>query len=353
MTINAEDFGVVGDGERHNTLELIALRDHIRDGPDRVWQVEFEPGHYAYEDERWLSFGGRTVVLEFNNSTVECKARPLLPLATNTISFDNEFPAKHAFNKAAGLLIESVEVNATEAKLAQPAPGHFLPGEAVLAAGRIQQFNSDGTKGNGWPPNFRYFEWKLVRDMPDEQTVRFVDPFRFSYDAAWPDFLHDNTPYGAPRLFRCLLGDGRRINRSLTIRNARFIKGRSQVEERSALGLNGLHIRLENCTTADDVNCWPTVAKRVELVGCRLGSMEMDKIVESVLLDGCEVYRGLSSGGAGVLDVRIKDTSLYGFVQATPRRSWIMDNSHAYGGVMLSKGLTNTPLTLSGTASGM
>ena len=135
MTINAEDFGVVGDGERHNTLELIALRDHIRDGPDRVWQVEFEPGHYAYEDERWLLFGARTVVLEFNNSTVECKARPLLPLATNSISFDNEFPAKHAFNKAAGLLIESVEVNATEAKLAQPAPGHFLPGDAVLAAG--------------------------------------------------------------------------------------------------------------------------------------------------------------------------------------------------------------------------
>ncbi|MCE3247249.1 MAG: hypothetical protein K0R41_1074 [Geminicoccaceae bacterium] len=71
------------------------------------------------------------------------------------------------------------------------------------------------------------------------------------------------------------------------------------------------------------------MAKRVELVGCRLGSMEMDKIVESVLLDGCEVYLGLSSGGAGVLDVRIKDTSLYGFVRATPRRSWIMDNSHA------------------------
>jgi hypothetical protein len=86
MTINAEDFGVVGDGERHNTLELIALRDHIRDGPDRVWQVEFEPGHYAYEEESWLMFGARTVILEFNHSTVECKARPLLPLATNSIS---------------------------------------------------------------------------------------------------------------------------------------------------------------------------------------------------------------------------------------------------------------------------
>jgi hypothetical protein len=189
-----------------------------------------------------------------------------------------------------------------------------------------------------------------VAGMPDEQTVRFVDPFRFSYDAAWPDYLHSDTFYGAPRLFRCRLDDGRRINRSLTIRNARFIKGRDQAAARSALGLNGLHIRLESCTIADDVNCWPTVAKRVELVGCRVGSMELDKIVESVLLDGCEVYLGLSSGGAGVLDVRIKDTSLHGFVRGTPRRSWIMDNSHAYDGVMLSKGLTNTPFALTSAA---
>ena len=76
----------------------------------------------------------------------------------------------------------------------------------------------------------------------------------------------------------------------------------------------------------------------------------MDKIVESILFDGCEVYGRLSSGGAGVLDVRMNDTKIYGFVQGTPRRSWIMEGSHFYNGVHLSAGLTNAPFALTGAA---
>ena len=39
MSINAnKDFAVVGDGVEHNTLPLIQLRDHIRAGPDRIFQ---------------------------------------------------------------------------------------------------------------------------------------------------------------------------------------------------------------------------------------------------------------------------------------------------------------------------
>ena len=35
--------------------------------------------------------------------------------------------------------------------------------------------------------------------------------------------LHGGRPYGAPRIWRCRLDDGRQTNRSLTIRNANFI----------------------------------------------------------------------------------------------------------------------------------
>ena len=93
MSLNAtQDFGVKGDGQHHNVLELMALRDHIRGGPDRIWHVEFEPGHYAWGDERWAAFGNRTVVLEFNNSTVESLSRPLLPLGTGPISWMANYP---------------------------------------------------------------------------------------------------------------------------------------------------------------------------------------------------------------------------------------------------------------------
>ena len=232
----------------------------------------------------------------------------------------------------------------------------LAPGDDVLVAGSIQQFSADGAQGWGWPPNFRYFEWKKVAAV-DGQTISFVDPFRFGYDAAWPDFAHDFfgalRPYGAPRLWRCRLDDGRQVNRSLTIRNARFVPGRNlPAGTETGLGLNGLHVRLEGCTIAEGVNTWPTVARRVELVDCRIGGqLEMDKIVEHVSLERCEVYGRTSSGGGSVLDVRMRDCQLYGFLQATPRRSWIMDNCHSYNGVMLSRGLTNTPFALTSTAS--
>jgi hypothetical protein len=352
MSLNAGDFGVNGDGEQHNTLELMAIRDHIRNGPDRVWHVEFEPGHYCWGDERWALFGNRTVILEFNHSTVESLSRPLLPLGAGPLSWGSEYPAAPAVNPIVGHLIETAAVGAAEARLEARAPGYYLPGDAVLVAGYIQQFSADGTKGWGWPPNFRFFEWKTVAEMPDETTVRFVDPFRFGYDASWPDFDHGSDPYGAPRLWRCRLDDGRHVNRSLTIRNANFIGGRNRpAGTRTALGLNGLHVRLENCSTSEDNDCWPTVAKRVDFIDCRLSRMEMDKIVERVSLDGCEVYGDLTSGGAGVLDVRIEDTNVYGLVRATPRRSWVFDECHAYHGVMMSKGLTDTPFALTGAAS--
>jgi hypothetical protein len=43
--LKAEDFKVAGDGKSDNTAALMAIRDQIRAGADRVWHVDFEPGH--------------------------------------------------------------------------------------------------------------------------------------------------------------------------------------------------------------------------------------------------------------------------------------------------------------------
>lgn len=357
-TLAAEDYGIIGDGQTDNTAGLIAIRDQVRVGTDRVWTVDFDPGHYCYADNRWAMFGDRSVVLEFNNSTVECFADALLPLGAGPISWHVEYPvAKTTANVILplGHLIETTKVGSKEVRLQAAVANQLRSGDAVLVAGDIQQTNQDGTAGWGWPPNFRFFEYKTVAEVVDESTVRFIDPFRFSYFDGWKDLPHtlngQTRPYGAPRLWRCRLDDGRQVNRSLTIRNANFIGGRSRpAGTLTALGLNGLHVTLENCSTSEANECWPTVAKRVDFINCRLSRMEMDKIVEHVSLNGCEVYGNLTSGGAGVLDARIKDTSIYGFVRATPRRSWVFDECRAYDGVMMSKGLTNTPFALTSAA---
>jgi len=359
MSLKAKDFGVVGDGQQHNTLELIALRDHIRAGPDRIWHVEFEPGHYAYGDERWLLFGNRTVILEFNNSTVECLARPLLPLGAGPITWVAEYPATPTSANATsppGYLIEDTEAGQDIARLVAGDDG-FVAGDRVLVAGCIQQTSQDGTEGWGWPPNFKVFEWKRIVEVIDSSTLRFEDPFRFEYRTSWPDLVHsfNGLPYGAPRLWRCRLDDGRHINRSLTIRNANFIGGRDRAPGTfSPISPRGWHLALESCRADAGTVCWPSEARRNDYVDCQLWchQVEMDKIVESVRFERCEIRNRLSSGGASVLDVSFRDCNFYGFVQATPRRSWTFEGAcHFYGGVQLGPGLTNTPLALTGRAS--
>ena len=360
MILNAKEFNVLGDGTTARATELFQLRDHIRNGPDTIWRVEFDPGHYLYTDERWLSFGDRTVILEFNGSKVECAARPFLPLGGGPISWEAEYPTIPSIANTtfqAGHLIETAPVGSREVQLKEPAPDYYRAGDMILVAGHLQQFTEDGTRGWGWPPNFRYFGWHRVAGMADEQTVLLVDPLRYTYDAKWQDYPTDffGAPriYGAPRIFRGRLDDGRQINRSLTIRNANFIAGRARAPGTlTALSGRGWHVRLENCTLGEGTDTWPAVSYLTEYVNCRIDRMEMDKIAERFRAEGCEFYNGLTSGGAAVLDVSWRDCDFYGFVRATPRRSWRYEGAcHFYNGVMLSRGLTNTPFALSGAAS--
>jgi len=358
--LNAKDFNVIGDGQQHNTLELMALRDHIRAGPDWVWHVEFEPGHYCYADNRWALFGDRTVILDFNNSKVECFADAILPLGAGPISWVAEYPATPTVaNRTTppGHQIEDTKVGQDVARLVIGADG-FVPGDRVLVAGYIQQTSQDGTEGWGWPPNFRAFEWKRIIEVIDRHTLRFEDPFRFEYLKSWPDLVHsfNGQPYGAPRIWRCRLDDGRHINRSLTIRNANFIRGRDRAPGTfTPIAPHGWHLTLENCTASPGTVCWPSEAKRNDYIDCQLWceQVEMDKIVESVRFERCEIRNRLSSGGAGVLDATFRDCNFYGFVQGTPRRSWTVDGCHFYAGVHLSTGLTNTPFALNSKASAM
>jgi hypothetical protein len=363
MILNTKEFNIIGDGVQHNTLELMELRDHIRKGPDGVWLVDFEPGHYLYNDERWLNFGNRTVILEFNNSTVECAARPFLPLGAGPLLWEAEHPAdrKQANTMfVEGHLIETARVGAREVRLQRAAPGHYSAGDMVLVAGFLQQLSEDGNAGWGWPPNFRYFGWHRIAGMPDDQTVQLVEPLRYTYDASWPDFPTDffGAPriYGAPRIWRGRLDDGRSITRSLTIRNAKFIAGRSRpAGTETPLSGRAWHVRFEHCTLGPNTLVWPAIAYRTEFVDCRFESrqIELDKIAERLSLERCEIYGEVGGGGGGVLDVTFRDCDFYGFVRGlTPRRSWRFEGAcHFYNGVHLSRGLTNTPFALNGTTA--
>jgi hypothetical protein len=179
----------------------------------------------------------------------------------------------------AGSLIGSAEAGTAEVKLLADDGPEFEPGDIVLLAGDIQQTaqragagrRTSATSSTGWS-----------QACLTPSTLRFSEPLLFGYDAAWPDLpttLNGQTRlYGAPRVWNCRLGKRHR-SRSLTIRNANFGS--------TALPLNVLHTRLENCASHGE--CWPALARRVELIDCRLARIEFDKVVQEALLEGCEV----------------------------------------------------------------
>jgi len=110
-TLHARDFGVIGDGQTDDSAGLKAIRDYIRIGDDQEWDVNFEHGHYVFEDNTWWLFGNRCVALHFNNSKVEC---------TST----------HALPRSYGMI-------ATQSPLDFWGDGPFLQDEAVLPAGTM------------------------------------------------------------------------------------------------------------------------------------------------------------------------------------------------------------------------
>lgn len=109
----------------------------------------------------------------------------------------------------AGWRIASVEASAREIALLERAPA-LAPGAIVFIAGRAQQFQNlhlpeDKWELNGWPPNFRYFEFARLATF-DGTVVTLDRPLSHAYHQGWRDYPGDYFGAyvaGAPRLYLC------------------------------------------------------------------------------------------------------------------------------------------------------
>jgi hypothetical protein len=322
VLIDASDFGLVGDGVSDNAPGLRRLRDHIRGLGDRPIVVDFEPGHYCYTDNTWWKLGERSVTLRLNGARVEnvsqhawTRSFGLLPTSNNPHEFspdDVPFSATEA-TVPAGTRFHSADASAQEIDLFTSLP--LAPGEVVLLTGLIQQIREvDGVKqGWGWPPNCRFYEYKTVESV-DGLNVRFTERLRHAYDESWPDW--EQTPltrhtnlYGAARLF-LTHGTSWRQLRSLRVCGAVFVANRNKTP--TALGFTGRKIELIGCRTEGEVHTSMSHVEDFAARDCDFGRVELDKINRRVSFDRCLIRGTLSSMGAGVEQLILRDCDIMG-----------------------------------------
>ena len=105
------------------------------------------------------------------------------------------------------------------------------------------------------------------------------------------------------------------------------------------LSLPAMELVLDNCTFLDDDGTFGAtfiqIADRVTLRRCKLGDLEIDKCLRHVLIDDCGIA-GLTSDGAGALEVEVRRSRIYGDFRINPRTSVAIDSATAFSNFSLN-----------------
>jgi hypothetical protein len=344
--IFAPDLGIVGDGKTDCTDGLLLLREQLLTDRDRRWEVEFPPGHYLTRAPHWLDGVGRVRLIGYGATLQQMMPNYGLFSTSEpfrTVSWTEpftQFVAKHH----AGNKIMSAEAGATRLAFVDAAAPGIAPGTVVLVAGRIQQFQNlhlpeDQWQINGWPPNLRYFEFHLVRDS-GKDFVELQRPLAHSYDSTWRDYPGEYFGAyvaGAPRLYLCNR-PGFDIPVQIEMLGFSFARAMGSTAGAGHIGFAAaLQLHLEDCTIQDELglSCFIQMNDRVTLRRCRLDDLEIDKGLCHVLIEDCDVA-GLTSDGAGALEIEVRRSRICGDFRINPRTSVTIDNATAFSNFSLN-----------------
>ena len=329
-----KEWGLNGDGEADSTDAFLRMRQALLGDGERMWEVEFPPGHYLTRAPHWLSGVGRVRLIGYGATLRQLTAGMGLfgesePFLTETWA---EPFTSVLIRHNPGIRIASVAAGAT-VMTALDDTGSPQPGAAAFLGGYIQQLQNlnlppEGWQANGWPPNLRWFEWVVVAAVNGDQ-VTLQRPLAHAYDEAWRDYPGDYFgPYraGAPRLYLCDRRDWQ-IPRQIEMHGFTFARAVGSVASSGHIGFRAaLNLHLEDCTIRDDLglSCFVQMNDRATLRRCRLDDLEIDKCLGHVLIEDCDIA-GLTSDGAGALELEVRRSRIYGDFRVNPRTSVVVD----------------------------
>ena len=327
--LGAADFGIAGDGVTDSTNGFLALHAHLLSDRDRMWEVEFPPGHYLTRASHWLTNVGRVTLIGYGASLQHMVANRGLfspsEVFRHLVSRE-PFPAQQVFEHHPGFRIKTAEAGSLVAEfLSGVAPGEAEAGRVALIAGYNQQTtNEDPPRSAGWPPNHRFAEFVDVREVGDGR-VQFRHPLRHSYDERWTDHQGDYfgpVQFGAPRLFLANR-PGFDIPRHIEIRGFRLLRSIGATAVNGVLFPSALTLVLADCVIQEPdppADSHVLISDRVILRRCKFDGLEIDKNLRHVLLDDCDIgERGLRSDGAGCEVLQLRNTRLHGLCRINPR----------------------------------
>lgn len=325
----AADFGIVGDGITDSTDGFLTLHAHLLSDRERMWQVQFSPGHYLTRASHWLINVGRVTLIGYGASLQHMVANKGLFTPSEVFRHlvsREPFPAPQVFEHHPGFRIKTAEAGSFIVEfLSGVRPEQVQAGDAVLIAGYNQQTtNEDPPRSAGWPPNHRFAEFLEVQEVGDS-FVRLLRPLRHGYDERWIDYDGDYfgpVQFGAPRLFLANR-PGFDIPRHIEMRGFRFLRSIGATSVNGVGFPCALTLVLEDCVIQeiDPVGgSFVQMADRVVLRRCAFDGLEVDKNLRHVLLEDCDIgERGLTSDGAGCEVLELRNTRLHSICRINPR----------------------------------
>lgn len=339
ITVYVKDFNIVpANTAEENDIAFSDMRNILLNiqasQANTHFFLNFEPGRYQYNNNRWL--------MGFNRVDVNARGAEFQCMHTGGVGFSWAFQVPTMFRDT---IYETLEQTAAPlAKFKSVAAGAMTvelenPQDAALFAvgGRVYLYGFD-QQGYGYPPNARFFEVQRVAGLSGA-IVTFENPLRFRYDDRWPDLPGDHGI--GPGRMMSLDRENYTYPEHVAIRGATIVSG-PVVPDGSVVVLGARNVLLEGFHNAI---IWPNESDKFVIRDSNLLKLEMDKLVDTVIIDNCKTSDRITQGTGirhAIIENSVIDSVGSNFIDYSGRKLTLRNNQffsppdHAFGWVGLS-----------------
>jgi hypothetical protein len=326
------DFGAVGDGVTDNSEAFAKFGTAARSisATGNAVQLFMPPGQYQYNAK--ACFGFLFNIRQLEISAYGASVQNTYDTRVADSNYEFPWPHVHAFRGAdyvlnnEGLLIETTKAGDRTVKLKAAQSERVATGAYLLIASLNIQYM-------GYPHNCDRFDYvKILESDPLTGILTLDRPLKYAHQDDFPE-LHDRAYCSGPHVGRARVWDLNKYElhdidhriEGLTILSIAH-KTRDYHDIFHAAGRRQTFV---NCTLP---GYGVSNLEHFEVRGCRInGHGEIDKLIDTIVIEDCDFRGGLNFQSSSVENVRIRNcafsdaTSLASLYTGTAKNIEITD----------------------------